>query len=526
MTVRKTLAARAAPPAAARLAAIDIGSNSIHMIVVEREPGGGYRVLDREREMVRLGKGALGSSGPAELSERAMRDGLVALTKMSTLARLKGAQRTVAVATSAVREAKNGEEFLARVRAQTGLEARRLSGAEEGRLIYLAVREAVDLGSGTSVIVDVGGGSTEWITARNRRFGRVVSVPLGSLRCAAWLESDPPRRKDIDAMRRRVRKAIARIQPPKKIERLVATSGTAVCCADIIDLLAGADWKASTGVLRELRTRDLAELCAHLARLKRKQIAALPPVGGPRSESILAGAILLHEWIRHAGVDRFQVSDRALREGVVLDALGAPQANAVAPADVRQRQIRKLAERGESVVGHGEETARLAARLFDLTQSLHGMGPREREWLGHAALLHDIGYLVDYEGHHKHGFYLITNAALDAFDQREIEIIAHLVRYHRGAVPKRKHPAFAALKPWQQRTVTRLSALLRIADALDRSHARRVDEIYCAVRARSVRLEVLSRYDVSLELATARDRAEPFEEAFGVRLKVRQGLEK
>ena len=141
-----------------RLAAIDIGSNSIHMIVVAPEPGGGYRVLDREREMVRLGKSALGGG---KLSERAIRDGVVALTKMSTLARLKGAERTVAVATSAVREAKNGDEFLARVRAQTGLEPRRLSGEEEGRLIYLAVREAVDLGRGTSVIVDVGGGSTE-----------------------------------------------------------------------------------------------------------------------------------------------------------------------------------------------------------------------------------------------------------------------------------------------------------------------------------------------------------------------------
>src|SRR5436190_3753377 len=412
-----------------RLAAIDIGSNSIHMIVVAPEPGGGYRVLDREREMVRLGKSALGGG---VLSERAMRDGVVALTKMSTLARLKGAERTVAVATSAVREATNGDEFLARVRAQTGLEPRRLSGEEEGRLIYLAVREAVDLARGTSVIVDVGGGSTEWITARNGRFGRVLSLKLGSLRCAGWLTDDPPSAAKIEKLRRKVRRALARIKPPKRVDRLVATSGTAVCSADLIDLLAGADWKSSSGTLREVRTRDLGELCDHLALLKRKQIAALPPVGGPRSDSLLAGALLLHELIRHAGVERFQVSDRALREGVVLDALGAPPVRDAAPSDVRRRQIRQLAERGASVLAHGEETARLAVRFFDLTQSLHGMGPREREWLEHAALLHDLGYLVDYEGHHKHGFYLITNAALDAFDQREIEIIAHLVRYHRG----------------------------------------------------------------------------------------------
>jgi exopolyphosphatase/guanosine-5'-triphosphate,3'-diphosphate pyrophosphatase len=260
--------------------------------------------------------------------------------------------------------------------------------------------------------------------------------------------------------------------------------------------------------------------------LRRKQIAALPPVGGPRSDSLLAGALLLHELVRHAGAERFQVSDRALREGVVLDALGAPPVRATAPSDVRRRQIRQLAERGASVLAHGEETARLAVRFFDLTQSLHGMGPREREWLEHAALLHDLGYLVDYEGHHKHGFYLITNAALDTFDQREIEIIAHLVRYHRGGAPKPKHATFAALKPWQQRTVARLAALLRLADALDRSHAKRVEQIYCAIREKSVRLEVLSRYDIELELSTLRDRAGLFEEVFGRELRVRQGLEK
>lgn len=527
--------ARAEPPApgtvAGRLAAIDIGSNSIHMIVVAPEPGGGYRVLDREREMVRLGKRALAAGAPGAkggagaLSERAMHDGLVALSRMSTLARLKGAERTVAVATSAVREASNGEEFLARVRAQTGLQPRRLSGEEEGRLIYLAVREAVDLGAGTAVIVDVGGGSTEWITARKGRLRRVVSVRLGSLRCASWLAGDPPPARQIERLRRKVRETLARIRVPQRVERVVATSGTAVCCADLVDFLAGAEWKSSQGVLREVRTRDLAALVAHLARLRRKQIAALPPVGGPRSDSILAGAVLLHELLRHAGVERFQVSDRALREGVVLDALGAPPVDAGVPSDVRRRQVRKLAERGASVLAHGEETARLAARLFDLTQSLHGLGPREREWLEHAALLHDLGYLVDYEGHHKHGFYLISNAALDAFDQREIEVVAHVVRYHRGAAPKPKHASFAALKPWQQRTIARLAALLRVADALDRSHAKRVEETYCAIGRKSVRLEVMSRYDIALELKTVKDRAGLFEAVFGRKLRVRQGLE-
>src|ERR1700709_46281 len=173
-----------------RLAAIDIGSNSLHMVVAEAEPNGGYRLMGREREMVRLGKTGLTDGA---LSEEAMLDGLEALAKMTTLARLRGAGRVVAVATSAVREAANGGDFLARVKALTGLDVQLLTGVEEGRLIYRAVREVVDLGQDTAVIVDVGGGSTEWITAEAGELDQVVSLPLGSLRCAAELSGDPGR---------------------------------------------------------------------------------------------------------------------------------------------------------------------------------------------------------------------------------------------------------------------------------------------------------------------------------------------
>ena len=521
MTATRKTVPTTAPPSAARLAAIDIGSNSIHMLVVEATPGGGYRVLDREREMVRLGKSALGRG---RLSERAVAEGLLTLRKMSTLARLKGAQRILAVATSAVREADNGPEFLARVKAQTGLEPRILDGEEEGRLIYRAVREAIDLGRGRALIVDIGGGSTEWITTRGGRLSKASSVKLGSLRCAGWLDGDPPSARALRQLRERIRDGLRRVPRPRSVERVIATSGTAVCCADLVDFLAGADWKASGAVAREVRARDLRELVAHLAPLRRRQIAALPPVGGPRAESILAGAILLEEVLRHARANRFQVSDRALREGLVLEALGQPLPAPGAPADVRRRQIHKLAERSPGVLPHGEQCARLATRLFDLTLALHGLGAREREWLEHAALLHDLGYMIDYHQHHKHGYYLVTSATLDAFDQREIEIVAHLVRYHRGADPSQKHASFAALKPWQQRAIVQLTALLRVADALDRSHARRVEEIYCSIRRKTVELEVLSRWDVSLELDTAQERAALFEEVFGRKLKLRRGL--
>lgn len=509
-------------PSVANLAAIDIGSNSIHMIVVAPEPQGGYRVLGRERDMVRLGK--TGFRGV--LSEAAIRDGLETLVKMTTLARLKGAERVVAVATSAVREAANGQDFLARVKAQTGLDVQLLTGVEEARLIYRAVREAVDLGPGRAVIVDVGGGSTEWIGTQAGQAELELSLPLGSLRLSAGLDGDPPAAVEIDRLRRRIQKVLRTAVPAGSAERMIATSGTAACCADLVDTWDSRGPKEVAGGLREVRLKDLAQIVDRLRTMTRSAIAGLPPVGGPRSDSLLAGAVLLQELAAHAGADRFQVSDRALREGLVLEALGQPVPTVAQPADLRRRQVLQLAERTEGVWRHGQQTARLALRLFDVTTSIHGLAEREREWLEYAALLHDIGYAIQYRNHHKHAFYLITNASLDAFDQREIEIVAHVARYHRGPTPKAgRHPTLASLKPWQRRVIQQLAALLRLADALDRTHASRVDEIYCAIRKNRVTLEVLSRYDVGLELEAARERGRYFEKVFACRLRLRQGLE-
>jgi exopolyphosphatase/guanosine-5'-triphosphate,3'-diphosphate pyrophosphatase len=520
--------AGAAAPGYERLAAIDIGSNSLHMVVAEVGPSGGQRLLGREREMVRLGKTGFGEGA---LSEAAMQDALEALAKMTTIARLRGAERVVAVATSAVREAANGADFLARVKAHTGLDVQLLTGVEEGQLIYRAVREVVDLGPGPAAIIDIGGGSTEWIATRGGEVEQVVSLALGSLRCAVELKGDPPGGAALDRLRRKISRRLAETVPRGPVERLVATSGTAVCCADLVDSFAGRPWKELSGALREVRTKDLDQLVDRLRPLKRRQIAALPPVGGPRSESLLAGAILLQELVAHAGVERFQVSDRALREGLVLAALGQPVPAAGEPEDLRRRQVIHLAEQAESVYRHNLQTARLATRLFDVTASVHGLGTREREWLEYAALLHDIGYSIHYRGHHKHAYYLITHAVLDAFDPREIEILAHVARYHRGSTPKASHPTLAALKPWQQRIIRKLAAVIRVADALDRTHASRVEEFYGSIRdgrkgrGHRVTLEVVSRYAVDLELEAAREHGRFFERVFDCSLRLRQGLE-
>ncbi len=513
----------AAPPSG-RLAAIDIGSNSIHMVVVERGGPGGYRVLARERDMVRLGKSALADGA---LSGKAMRKGLEALLKMTTLARLKGASEIVGVATSAVREAANGRDFLAQVRALTGLDVRILSGEEEGTLIFRAVQHAVDLSQGTVVLADIGGGSTEWCVARRGELASVQSVPLGSLRCSAMLEGDPPVARSVEQLRRALRDGLAKLKTPKTTARLIATSGTAACCGDLADLLAGREHSAMIGGLRELRLRELNTVVAGLEKLTVKEIAALPPVGAPRSGSILAGAILLQELAVRVGVDRLFLCDRALREGLVLEALGAPTVADPGFGEVRRRQVSDLASRAPGMLVHAQQVAHLSLRLFDLTAPVHNLGAREREWLEFAALLHDIGHSIHFERHHKHSHYLITTADLDGFDRREIEIIAEVARYHRGAPPRLRHASFAALRPWQQRTVEKLTALLRVANALDCTHATRVIDLYASLQGRrEVRVEVLSPFEVDLELQSARQRARLFRRVFGRRLTFRQGLKK
>ncbi len=520
---RSEVAPTPAGTASTRVAAIDIGSNSIHMIVAEGDGAGGYRVLARERDMVGLGRSALRRGA---LSRRAVRDGLEALLRMTTLARLKGASRIDAVATSAVREATNGREFVEQVGALTGLEVRVLSGEEEGALVFRAVRHAVDLGRGANLLVDVGGGSTEWCVARGGVLRTVRSVRLGSLRSAGLLEGNPPTTKSIEKLRRRVRSAISKLRAPARLQYLIATSGTAVCCVELVDLARGRERPLAVGGLREVRRKDLAALIEQLRGLRRREIAALPPVGEPRSESILAGAILLDELAQHAGVDRLRVCDRALREGLVLEMLGAPEAAAPGEGGVRRRQVLELAQRAPSMLPHAEQVARLALRLFDLTAPLHSLGERERSWLEFAALLHDVGYSIHFQRHHKHSHYLIATSNLDAFDPREIEIIAEVARYHRGARPKASHPSFAALNGWQQEAVRRLAALLRIANALDRTHALRVVELYASLGKRKrVVVEVLSPYDVGLELAAARYRSDLFRDVFRRRLAFRPGLE-
>ncbi|MGV7230031.1 MAG: HD domain-containing protein [Nitrospirales bacterium] len=499
-----------------RLAVIDIGTNSIHMVLAEIGKNFSYKIVDRIKEMARLGDGTFTSH---RLSQEAIDRGLAVLKRFSLLAKNKGFDIILPVATSAVREAKNGGDFLKLVRKELGLKIRVITGEEEARLIYFGVRHSMDLSDSPAMIVDIGGGSVELMACTPKRLKFVRSLKLGAIRLKdQYLKTDPPDKKMVQRMEQAVAQVIKKSLLKKKgllLESLVATSGMAGNLAEIIYLartgqvlsqidMAMIDLKEIKEVEQLLRTKDTE------GRLK---ILGLDP---RRVDTLYPGVLVLRVLMECLGAKQVRISDKALREGVIYDFIQQHHEGLKAEQEipsVRRRQVLLLARRYQYPKVHSHHTAKLALSLFDQTQSIHGMGEVEREWLEYTALLHDIGHHIQENQHHKHTYYLITHADLPGFSLDEIRIIANVSRYHRRSLPKARHQGFKLLNAGQRKTVLGLSSILRIADGLDRTHF----SVVKAVKAhlgKTLRLEVAFRYDPELELWTTERRKRLFEKLF------------
>jgi exopolyphosphatase/guanosine-5'-triphosphate,3'-diphosphate pyrophosphatase len=506
-----------------RLAAIDIGTNSLHMIVVRVRPDFSYAVIDREKEMVRLGAGGL--DGRA-LTPEATDAALQVLSKFKRLAESHRVDDVVAVATSAVREAENGGEFLHTITQQTGIRARVISGTEEARLIHLAAAYGVHLAGEVAVVVDIGGGSVEITRGTGSNIASSRSFKLGVIRLTErFVRSDPiaPREerkivRHIEAEAGEFLDAVA----AAGFDRVIGTSGT------ILSL--GATAAASQdglarGPLRNRRIsikhlRRVRKLVTELPLEKRLKTAGLEP---RRADLAVAGAILLGTIMERLGADDLTLCDLSLREGLVLDYIVRHRkeiAQADRYPDVRRRSIVELAERCNYWREHAQQIARLAGVLFDRTRSIHGLTDREREWLEYASLLHDIGVHISYEGHHKHSYYLIKNGDLRGFEPEEIEIIALVARYHRRATPKARHEGYRRLPKGIRAIVGTLAAILRLAESLDRSHSQSISSIDLHDRGEDALLQLRTTGDAELEQWAANRQAGPFERLIGKPLRL------
>jgi len=491
-----------------RIAAIDMGSNSFHMVIVETR-GGSFHLIEREKEMVRLGERTL-SRG--RLSAEAMRRGLDTLREYKRLADAQRVDKLLAAATSAVREAHNGESFLDRVGREIGFWPNVLSGEEEARLIYLAALHSIHLEGRRALVVDIGGGSVELALGTGQRIAWAASEKLGVLRMTErFVGSDPLAPRDERRLAAHVRDRVAPHAERARaagFDIVVGTSGTILALGSLAHAAATGNppeslhhLTVSAAALRDLRKRLVASTL--------KDRRRLPAMDERRADIIVAGAVVLDTLLEAVQAREIVLCDWALREGLLIDYLEAhPRSVARADAypDVRRRSVISLAEKCGYDEPHAGQVARVALELFDGTHRVHGLGPRERSLLEFAALLHDVGRHISYPGRHKHTFYLIRNGDLRGFHPVDIEVLALVGRYHRQGTPRKKNAVFAALPRADRRAVRVLAGLLRVADALDRSHHAVVKSLSVHEDRRALRLRCEVEGDAGLEQWAAQRR--------------------
>ncbi|MDA0867880.1 MAG: Ppx/GppA phosphatase family protein [Cyanobacteria bacterium] len=460
------------------LAAIDVGTNSIHMVVVKIQPHlPAFTIIDREKETVRLGNFSETTDG---LAEEAIERGVQSLKRCRAIAASFRAEEVLAVATSAVREASNGNVFLERVEKEVGLAVNLISGTEEARRIYLGVLSGMEFHSRPHAIIDIGGGSTELILGTGEPHRFLSSTKVGAVRLTGQLITTNPI-SDAEFtylsayVRGRIEPAIddlkRHLQPEERL-RLVGTSGTIECLAALVaherlgfvpDPLNGFQMSLS----------ELQDWVKRLRRMPYAERLALPEMSARRAEIIVAGAVILQNAMEMLEVETLTVCERALREGVVVDWMithGLIEDRMQFQSSIRERNVLNTAQKYQVSGEHSERVAQYALELFDATQGhLHQWGDPERQLLWAAAILHNCGHFISHSSHHKHSYYLIRHGELLGYTEVDIEVIANIARYHRKSQPRKKHENYRNLPTkYHRQVVNHLSALLRVAVALDR----------------------------------------------------------
>ncbi|NEQ99045.1 MAG: Ppx/GppA family phosphatase [Cyanothece sp. SIO2G6] len=512
------------------LAAIDVGTNSFHLVVVQIQPQlPSFKIITQEKDMVRLGDRDPSSK---KLTNEAMARGLDALRRYQDLARSLKADAIIAVATSAVREAPNGKEFLQTVQQKLGLNIDLISGEEEARRIYLGVLSAVEFNQKPHILIDIGGGSTELILGDGHDPRSLSSTKIGAVRLTSeFVSTDPISDSEFTAIKSYVRGMLERVVDdlraqvkPGEQPRLIGTSGTIEAIASLYAHQSDTLPQNMTGY--EISRKAIGQILADLRQLDLKHRLNLPGLSERRAEIIVAGATILHEAMVMLGCESLTVCERSLREGVIVNWMvthGLIGDRLRYQQSVRKRSVRYLAHKFHVDNEHEERVATLALSLFDQTHgTLHQWQDSEREWLWAAGCLHNSGHFVHHSAHHKHSYYLIRHGGLLGYTEIEIELIANIARYHRKSPPKKKHDPYRTLPSDRHRQVVdELSAMLRIAVALDRRQLGAIKAINCHhdVAKKTLGLVLHAAFpgdECDLEMWSLNEKKTCFETAFEV----------
>ncbi|WP_121967719.1 Ppx/GppA phosphatase family protein [Leptolyngbya sp. BC1307] len=489
-----------------KLAAIDIGTNSIHMIVVDVLQRRNFEIVDREKEMVKLGAGVFATN---RLSDRAFDTGLETIQRYVQLADQLGVDEIITAATSAIREAQNGEAFLNQVVRRTQIAPRMISGKEEARLIFLAVRNAIAIADENALVLDIGGGSTEVVVGNQDQIRLGTSLKLGVLRLLDMVADQGPMGDEARGVLESHIRFLAQQTLAEAREigftQVIGTSGT-------IRTLGEAAYRAKQE--KSLRSVNaevvqlsaLQDLTEQLISLKPSKRADIDGISEKRTDAIHLGGILLLQLLEMAETNAITLCDASLREGLILDYLERHSQNVVTlipHQDLRHRKAAQLVYKYGSDWEGNTHIAALACQLFDQTQTRHSLGDLERSVLEYAALLHDIGQYISFRGHHKNSRYILKRADPRGFTDEEMLLIGHVIRYHRKAHPTKKHKKYKRLSDSQQQIVRVLAGLLRIAVGLDRTKNQLVKSVSCQIEDQMMEINVGGDGDLALEMWAA-----------------------
>lgn len=494
-----------------RVAALDLGSNSFHLLVAEAHAGGTFEPLLAEKEMLRLGD-LVGRHG--RIPEEAAAAAVAVVRRFRRLAEAVGAQEIVACGTSALRRAANGGEVVDRIEAEAGVPVEVISGTREAELIFRAVRAGVLLEPSPALCIDLGGGSVEIMVgdAAGLRYAASENLGVGTL-TAAFVGSDPLSKHDRRNLRAHITEVLGPVADAVRAfepKMVVGSSGTLEDIARMVAAHRDTEVPRSinqfTFSRREFRRVHDAVLAATAA--ERLRFDGLET---RRVDLIPAGVVFLATAMDLFDFDEMTISEWALREGILLEAIGRHDAAEWSsdPRAIRRASVTALARRCNWHEAHARHVADLALSLFDQTTELHGLGAVDRELLEYAALLHDIGEHVASQGHHRHGAYLVEHAQLRGFDPAEVQTLAALVRWHR-----RGNPDVGAYPLADLRRIQCLTALLRLADGLDRGRAGVVRSVDVRIGPSLVLLRIRARGNAELELWGARRKRDLFERCF------------
>ena len=502
------------------VAALDMGSNSFHLVVVRGFGSSHFEVLLKEKVMMRLGDEVAATKRLSMASRERI---LEVVGTMAALARGVGATELVALATAAFRDARNAGQIVDALEEIHGIKVSVISGRREAELIWGAVSRAVDFGGHLAVSADLGGGSMEVSIGSQDSLLDSESHPVGVGRLKARFPSQKdPSGLDLRSLRTflgsELNDRLKRLRNDYSPDTLVLSSGSFLNIARMAMIRAeGSNWLDASINQVSIPLDALSAVTGDLLRLDSRARAKFPGIDDKRLDLLPAAAAVLELLITQLRPSQVLASEWALREGIILRELAqrSPVEFSGDERSVKEASIVGLASRYGWNEGHARQVASLALAVFDQTRPLHHMGATEREMLFLASLVHDIGEYISVEGHDRHGAYLLENSRLPGFDPEERNQLVSVVRYHRRGTPKADYLPFAALSKEGAAKATKLAAILRLADALDRSHTRLVEGIEVRIQRTQVLIFVDAHDNVELEEYGLRRKRQLFEEVFG-----------